>query len=287
MKGMMMSLENTTLRSILRYVGGDLKYAEYAQLESELESYAKEKYESGAYSVSTNYPNESRTAVEIDQADHIATLTDENARLEKLCTEFVGEETEWQETNGQVRLENAEAENTRLEAELKDEKTQHIYQRDHAHMFKEAAEQLEAEIASLREVVEMIIEWSDKYPSSRIYGHDQIVKIAAEIDKVAEIARSILAKPAEQKGGGWKCDGCNQWFAPGTNNFGNKCNLCGKCAGDKDVIRKLIAAAEQAEQAGQVYTESMIIKHPTPSLSKLAEAERRIEHQKGGDHETN
>ena len=53
-------------------------------------------------------------------------------------------------------------------------------------------------------------------------------------------------------GGGWKCDGCGKYYPRSKNNYGNKCNLCGECAGDKSITRESLdrQAAKQAEQEG-------------------------------------
>ena len=47
--------------------------------------------------------------------------------------------------------------------------------------------------AAMLDVCEKIVEWNKKYPSGRIFSHVEIVKIAAEIDGVAEKAERALA----------------------------------------------------------------------------------------------
>ena len=47
---------------------------------------------------------------------------------------------------------------------------------------------------NLLAAVEKFVEWNVKYPSTTIYGHSAIVRIAAELDKIAEQAKAAIAK---------------------------------------------------------------------------------------------
>lgn len=49
-----------------------------------------------------------------------------------------------------------------------------------------AAEQAQA-------ALQRLVEWSDKWPSHRVYGGEDIKRVAAEIDEVVDIARAALA----------------------------------------------------------------------------------------------
>ena len=50
----------------------------------------------------------------------------------------------------------------------------------------------DAEIAGLRAVVEKLVDWNKAYPSSRVFSHGQIVRIAAEMESIYIAARAAL-----------------------------------------------------------------------------------------------
>ena len=60
-------------------------------------------------------------------------------------------------------------------------------------------EQLQASHDDLLAALEKFVAWNVKYPSSTIYGHSAIIRIAAELDKIAEEARAAIAKAQESK----------------------------------------------------------------------------------------
>lgn len=51
--------------------------------------------------------------------------------------------------------------------------------------------------SALREVVQAVVDWNTKYPSSRIYGEASIRRIAAEMDQIFEQAKAALAGAAQ------------------------------------------------------------------------------------------
>ena len=56
-----------------------------------------------------------------------------------------------------------------------------------------------ATIEALREVVQAIVDWNKKYPSSRIYGMETISRIAAEMDAInAKACEALAALSAKQ-----------------------------------------------------------------------------------------
>ena len=50
----------------------------------------------------------------------------------------------------------------------------------------------DAEIAGLRAVIEKLVDWNKAYPSSRVFSHGQIVRIAAEMESIYIAARAAL-----------------------------------------------------------------------------------------------
>lgn len=61
----------------------------------------------------------------------------------------------------------------------------------HAHASAVSAAK-DAEIAGLRAVVEKLVDWNKAYPSSRVFSHGQIVRIAAEMESIYIAARAAL-----------------------------------------------------------------------------------------------
>lgn len=64
------------------------------------------------------------------------------------------------------------------------------------HEAERAAQPPASETCPLRSVVQAVVDWNTKYPSSRIYDEGSIRKIAAEMDAIFEQARAALAVSA-------------------------------------------------------------------------------------------
>lgn len=59
-------------------------------------------------------------------------------------------------------------------------------------LYEDERERAERAETALR----MLIEWNERWPSNRVYGGEDIKRVAAEIDEIVEAARDVLGETA-------------------------------------------------------------------------------------------
>ena len=69
-------------------------------------------------------------------------------------------------------------------------------------VIQEACDRLDTSEASRKELLEACVkvqDWNEKYPSSTIYGHEAIIRIAAELDEIVEQTKAAIAKAVKEQ----------------------------------------------------------------------------------------